>query len=344
MYTETKEERFALCNPDGKLLYVSEDMLGRINRPLDGANIKEFLDSLDQARFDGYRFSGEARITFTARGVRGLGALMLERSGEGLGLMFRCHFACRQGDLPGESRQIRPDLFRAARRELAASREAIVAELSAAATDGARLAHSVNAMYRNSMLLLLGTEFFFGKGRDKEMRLLMPFLREVTDCVTRWVRHVDIDICLNGDENITACYEDSSFVLALLAMLSVLNDISSTHRVELRARGTFDGAYLTLKTESALDCPDFDLRPIGYVIFAMPEAIQMRMHLCDVVSGAYGYGIQCAKENGCFTFAADMPHVRRGRSYLKEDPFVVWDTEGICRRYFDYLFSDDGPR
>ena len=344
MLTEEKEERFALCDPDGRILYVTPDMFHRIQNPLDGRNIKEFLNSMDQARFDAYRFSKDKRITFNIRGVRSLGALMLERSQEGLGLMFRCYFAWKQGDFLPEARQIHPGLFRAAEREFETSRRAISEELSSGSANGERIGASMQSMYQSSMLLLLTTEMFFGRSDDKLMNYLMPFLSEITRCVTEWVRSVDIDIGLEGDSEIAACYEDSSFALLILTMLSILNDLSTTHRVDIKARAVLDGAYLTLITETRVDCPDFDLRPINQMAFAMPKNLQVRLHLCDVVGTTYGYGVQCELNEGRFTFAIDMPHVRRNRLFVKEDPFYIHDATGECKRYFPYLFSEDEGR
>ena len=340
MITEEKEERFALCDPDGRILYVTPDMFYRIQNPLDGRNIKEFLDSMDRTRFECYRFSKDKRITFNIRGVRGLGALMLERSREGLGLMFRCYFAWKQGDFAPENRQIHPELFRAATRELEASRRAISEELAASEANSARIGASMESMYQSSMLLILTTEMFFGRCEDKFMNTLMPFLSEITRCVTEWVRSVDVDIHLDGDSELVACYEDSSFTLLILAMLSILNDLTSTHRVDIKARATVDGAYLTLMTETKVDCPDFDLRPIRQMLFALQAELHIRFHLCDVVGTTYGYNVQCELNEGKFTFAIDMPHVRRDRLFVKEDPFYVHDAEIECKRYFPYLFSE----
>ena len=202
----------------------------------------------------------------------------------------------------------------------------------------------MDAMYRSSMLLLLTSEFFFGHSEDKQMRYMRPFLETVTGCVSRWVRQVDIDIRLTCPDNLPVCYEDSSFAMLLMAYLSILNDISVTHTVEVQARATLNGAYLTLRTESGLPMPDFDLRPIGHVIPHLPAELQMRMYLCDVVGTTYGYTTTCANKDGIFVFEVDMPHVRRGLQYLKADPFANWDTEGLCRAYFSYLFSGEDPR
>lgn len=341
--TEKKAELFALCSYDGKFLYVTPDLIGRFHRSLDGACITDLLDEVDRIRFDRFRLEREERTSFVLHGVRGLGACMVERIHKTLGPSFRCYFARTLGDLPADSRTLRADFFRTARRSFDAARRTASEQLAEETADPRLLGAAVEEMYKSSMLLLLSTEMFFGRREEKFMKPVIPALREITDCLLATVRHVDLDVEIHGEPYTAATYEDASFALFYLTLLSIANDVTLSHRVGVTAEDTMDGAYLTLRTEARLSCPEFALRPIGHMVHVLPETLRMRAHLCDVISGAYGYGLQCAWEKGTLIFEVDMPHIRRGEMYLKEDPFALHDTEEICRPYIRYLFpSEDG--
>lgn len=339
MLTETKKERLVLCNLEGKILYVSDDLMGRIPNALQGVNLSSFLGSLERARFDAFCLSGsEPRITLPVTGIRGMTAVSLEKTSSGFGTMIRCTFASREADLAPEARTLHPHFLYHARERFEAEREKLRTLLAEPIPDTAAMGHCFESLYRDSMLFLAGTEMFFSHTERKYLRPLTSFMETVVSTVRDSVRYFGSDLTLRSEEDAIACFEVSSFAALNMALLSVLNDLSESHAITVETEMLSDGARILYETacDSTLALSD---RRLAMSLFSLPEETHMRLYLCDVIAGAQGFSIRCTAEAGKLCFTLHMPDTRLGGEYLKNNPFLP-DIEGICHRYAALMFGD----
>lgn len=339
MVTETKREAFALCDLQGKILYVSDDLMARIPHVFSGVSLTTFLHSLDRARFESFcLFNREPRITLTVTGIRGITAVMLEKTGTGFGRMIRCTFAARESDLEPDARTLHPRFLGHAYDCFEADRERLHALMAASMPDTAAMGRCFESLYRDSMLLLISSEMFFSHTEKKFLRPLSPFMETVVSTVRESVRCFGSDLVLAGEDNVNACFELSSFAALNMALLSVLNDLSESHAIRVEAETLSDGARLLYKTtcDTALSVPD---RRLSMSLLLLPTETHMRLYLCDVITSAQGFSLRCAAEAGELCFTLQLPDTRLGGEYLK-NCFFIPDVEGTCRRYASWIFGD----
>jgi len=329
-----------ICDMQGVILYASSDVSSRVRRPILGENLCSFLDPSDAVRFQSFPASGEERLVCRVRGIRGFHAVCIERRQQGKYPTYQCTLATKENDLAAVERTVRPRFFEVARRELNAARA------RSGASDPQRrdrLDGCIEAMYQSSMLLLVSTEMLFSEQGEKYMSNVTEYLREITACAERSVRRLDLSVRLETEGVVEACYDLPSFTLMYLTMLAVLNDVSSTHSARLSVTAVEDGAYLSLETTGSMrNVPSFSRCPINEAIRVLPESVQFRLHVCELIGNAYGYEVTCTCEDGRFSFSVDLPHVRRGNLYLKADPFRQQDPAALCESYLRYL--SPGPR